>query len=197
MAAGEVARATLLLFSRKDVVRSASSWLANAFVVTSIVPLVTAFAVLLHALLGCCMHHDHFAGGGRSNAHLGVAQACCSHGAADCENLQQTAFDPLQASGSGTLVARATGQASDDEAAPEDHHREDHRPANSCDGEPCMVVLRPLVSLVLNLDLHWIDCDRAARQDAAPRVAAAPGSPVAAMRPASGRLQSQLCIWLI
>lgn len=148
--------------------------LTFAVVVTPIVPLTTAFAVLLHALLGCCMHHDHFgAGGGHSNGARGDDPTCCSHGAADCENLQKTACDPLEAGGSGASLAHPFGQSDGDGTAAEDNHREDHRPADPCEGEFCTVVLRPLVSIVLNLDLHWIDCDHAAGEVAATCVAAA------------------------
>ena len=69
----------------------------------SIVSLLTTWAIVLHALIGCCAHHAHAAGGdaaSRAPAVSGGQSCCCSHGA-DFSSADSSSPDEGEQHGSG------------------------------------------------------------------------------------------------
>lgn len=151
----------------------------------SIISLTAAAAILLHTLLGCCLHHQHRCAGENGRATATEAERCCSHDDAADDGAAHAAADAP----SGTGL-----QHSQQENGPH------HRGTESCEGAFCafLVESSPHIDLRLDFLAHWT-----AAADLPEIVWLAPIRCASQRRaqleppPLIGRPQSRLCVWLI
>lgn len=152
---------------------------------SSLVSLVVAAAVLLHTLLGCCMHHGHraadpgVAAGG--SAQQQVACGHCHHG--------------VDTSTAATAVRQNIAWHVATER--DDRRHDDHQ---ECDDGECSFLASEAPGVDLRRDLlsHWLLADAPSAAGLLRlRRTSTSDPPGACSPPPCDRSQPRLCVWLI
>ena len=159
--------------------------------VHSLIHLATACIMLLHALLGCCVHHDHCcaaentesiasAADHASHDHAGLT-ALCSHGHAHIPSAHAE-----------------DGREELSQPPARGHQPPAHEGPHSCAGGDCVFVSSGQSVPAVDVESHWLGSLRLMESEEAGSVKEFAGSePAIHSPPLSERFQSQYCIWLI
>lgn len=142
--------------------------------------------MLLHALLGCCLHHGHSCAGDAAVrvAVAGADGSACSHG--HCHEHRDK------------LAGAVIGGDSNSHNALNKSHAPAPVGPHQCESGDCAFMSSGAPAFVVDLGVTWISTERLVESDEAISIARASCSAFGDLPPPlSERLQSQNCIWLI